>query len=102
MKSLFSLDINFLALLFQVKLPCFSQSVRLLVSTQLIIHLFWSVVVIDLGNGVKTDDQLTFPAVGKGPFSGVLLIHGSGALDKNETTGLDVHNDGPKLSSTKF
>ena len=26
-----------------------------------------------------------------------MLIHGSGALDKNETAGLDVHNDdGPK------
>ena len=25
-----------------------------------------------------------------------MLIHGSGALDKNETAGVDVHNDGPK------
>jgi hypothetical protein len=25
-------------------------------------------LVIDLGNGVKTNAQLTFPAVGKGPF----------------------------------
>ena len=40
---------------------------------------------IDLGNGVKTNAQLTFPAVGKGPFPGVLLIPGSGAIDKNET-----------------
>ena len=42
-------------------------------------------LVIDLGNGVKTNAQLTFPAVGKGPFPGVLLIHGSGAFDKNGT-----------------
>jgi uncharacterized protein len=42
-------------------------------------------LVIDLGNGVKTNAQLTLPAVGKGPFPGVLLIHGSGAHDKNET-----------------
>src|SRR5215831_150244 len=44
-------------------------------------------LVIDLGNGVKTNAQLTYPAVGKGPFPGVLLIAGSGALDKNGTAG---------------
>jgi pimeloyl-ACP methyl ester carboxylesterase len=53
-------------------------------------------LVIDLGNGVKTNAQLTLPAEGDGPFPAVLLIPGSGALDKNETTGLDVHEDGPK------
>ena len=52
-------------------------------------------LVIDLGNGVKTNAQLTYPAIGKGPFPGVLLIHGSGAYDKNETSGF-VHNNGPK------
>src|SRR5215216_2721656 len=52
-------------------------------------------LVIDLGNGVKTNAQLTYPAVGKGPFPGVLLIHGSGANDKNETLG-HVYKDGPK------
>jgi uncharacterized protein len=52
-------------------------------------------LVIDLGNGVKTNAQLTYPAVGKGPFPGVLLIHGSGANDKNETLGF-VHKNGPK------
>jgi uncharacterized protein len=40
---------------------------------------------IDLGNGVKTKAQLTFPAIGKGQFPAVLLVQGSGALDKNET-----------------
>ena len=44
-------------------------------------------MVIDLGNGVKTNAQLTIPAVGKGPFPGVLLVHGSGAEDMNETAG---------------
>jgi len=44
-------------------------------------------MVIDLGNGVKTNAQLTIPAVGKGPFPGVLLVHGSGAVDMNETAG---------------
>jgi fermentation-respiration switch protein FrsA (DUF1100 family) len=42
-------------------------------------------LVIDLGNGVKVKAQLTFPAIGKGPFPAVLLIHGSGAQDMNET-----------------
>jgi hypothetical protein len=41
-------------------------------------------IVIDLGNGLKTNAQLTIPAVGKGPFPGVLLVHGSGATDMNE------------------
>jgi len=44
-------------------------------------------MVIDLGDGVKTNAQLTIPAVGNGPFPGVLLIHGSGAVDMNETAG---------------
>src|SRR5712691_7558382 len=52
-------------------------------------------LVIDLGNGVKTNAQLTLPAIGKGPFPGVLLIAGSGAEDKNETLGF-VHKNGPK------
>jgi len=41
-------------------------------------------LVIDLGGGLKTDAQLTLPAVGKGPFPGVLLIQGSGNTDMNE------------------
>lgn len=52
-------------------------------------------LVIDLGNGVKTNAQLTYPAVGNGPFPGVLLVSGSGANDKNETLGF-VHKYGPK------
>ena len=41
-------------------------------------------LVIDLGDGLKTDAQLTLPKVGEGPFPGVLLIQGSGATDMNE------------------
>ena len=52
-------------------------------------------LVIDLGNGSKTNAQLTYPAIGKGPFPGVLLISGSGATDKNGTLGF-VHKNGPK------
>ncbi|MGZ8887113.1 MAG: hypothetical protein ACXW1A_02510, partial [Nitrososphaeraceae archaeon] len=44
-------------------------------------------IVIDLGNGLKTNAQLTIPAVGNGPFPGVLLVPGSGNIDKNETVG---------------
>jgi hypothetical protein len=44
-------------------------------------------MVIDLGNGLKTNARLNLPAVGNGPFPGVLLIHGSGAADMNQTGG---------------
>jgi uncharacterized protein len=44
-------------------------------------------LVIDLGNGVKTNAQLTYPAVGKGPFPGVLLVSGSGRADMNYSGG---------------
>jgi len=38
-----------------------------------------------IGNGVKTNAQLTILAVGKGPFPAVLLIPGSRAIDMNYT-----------------
>ena len=41
-------------------------------------------LVIVLGDGVETDAQLTYPAIGDGPFPGVLLIAGSGSVDMNE------------------
>ena len=47
-------------------------------------------LVIDLGNGIKTNAQLTVPAVGNGPFPGVLLVAGSGAIDMNVTISPDV------------
>jgi uncharacterized protein len=47
-------------------------------------------LIIDLGNGVKTNAQLTLPAVGKGPFPAVLLVHGSGRTDMNETAPMNV------------
>jgi hypothetical protein len=31
-------------------------------------------LTIDLGNGLKTNAQLTVPAVGEGPFPGVLFL----------------------------
>jgi hypothetical protein len=36
-------------------------------------------LTLDLGNGVKTNAQVTIPALGEGPFPGVLLIPGSSA-----------------------
>lgn len=44
-------------------------------------------MVIDLGNGLKTNARLNLPAKGDGPFPGVLLVHGSGPVDMNETLG---------------
>ena len=44
-------------------------------------------IVIDLGNGVKTNAQLNIPAIGNGPFPGVLLVHGGGPTDMNYTQG---------------
>src|SRR5438093_10587769 len=42
-------------------------------------------LVIDLGNGVKTNAQLTYPATGKGPFPAVLMNQGSATVDMNST-----------------
>ncbi len=47
-------------------------------------------LVIDLGNGIQTNAQLTIPAVGNGPFPGVLLVAGSGVVDMNETLSPDT------------
>lgn len=44
-------------------------------------------IVIDLGNGLKTNARLNLLASGDGPFPGVLLVHGSGPVDMNETVG---------------
>ena len=52
-------------------------------------------LVIDLDNGLKTNAQLTYPAIGKGPFPGILLFQGSGGYDKNGTDGMVLKN-GPK------
>jgi dienelactone hydrolase len=36
-------------------------------------------LTIDLGNGLNTNAQLTIPAIGKGPFPGVIIFPGAGA-----------------------
>lgn len=52
-------------------------------------------LTLDLGNGITTKAQLSYPALGNGSFPGVLLIPGSGIADKNETIGV-IHKNGPK------
>jgi predicted esterase len=79
-------------------LSCFSTSIfkqDQALAQQYIQTIKYRNLVIDLGNGVKTNAQLTLPAIGKGPFPGILLIAGSGAGDKNGTVGF-VHKYGPK------
>jgi pimeloyl-ACP methyl ester carboxylesterase len=44
-------------------------------------------MVMDLGNGLKTNARLNLPATGDGPFPAVLLVPGSGPVDMNETGG---------------
>jgi len=44
-------------------------------------------IVLDLGNGLETNARLNLPAIGIGPFPGVLLVPGSGTTDMNETAG---------------
>jgi predicted esterase len=44
-------------------------------------------MVIDLGDGVKTNARLNIPTTGNGPFPGVLYVFGSGTQDMNETAG---------------
>jgi hypothetical protein len=45
-------------------------------------------LTLDFGQGIKTNAQLTYPAIGNGSFPGILLITGSGAEDMNETAGI--------------
>ncbi|HYF98722.1 MAG TPA: alpha/beta fold hydrolase [Candidatus Saccharimonadales bacterium] len=49
-------------------------------------------MVIDLGNGLETNARLNIPATGDGPFPAVLLVHGTGPLDMNETLDF-IHID---------
>ena len=58
---------------------------NLVMAQQYIQTIKYRNLVIDLGDGIKTKAQLTYPTTGKGPFPAVLLIHGSGAQDMNET-----------------
>ena len=41
-------------------------------------------MVMDLGNGLKTNARLNLPAIGEGPYPAVLLVPGSGSVDRRE------------------
>lgn len=45
-------------------------------------------MTLDLGNGLETNARLNLPSNGDGPFPGVLLVHGTGPVDMNETLDL--------------
>ena len=44
-------------------------------------------LILDSGDGIMTNAQLSYPALSNGSFPAVLLIAGSGAEDMNETAG---------------
>jgi uncharacterized protein len=71
-------------------LSCLTTSIfkQQAIAQQYIQTIKYRNLVIDLGDGVKTKAQLTLPAIGKGPFPGVLLIPGAGPADMNYTTGI--------------
>lgn len=53
-------------------------------------------MIINLDEGLTTEAQFTYPAIGGGPFPGVLLIHGSGATDMDEYLPAEyTENDEP-------
>src|SRR5213080_3911356 len=70
-------------------LSCLSTSIFKLqdqaLAQQYIQTIKYRNLVIDLGNGVKTNAQLTYPATGKGPFPAVLMNQGSATVDMNST-----------------
>ena len=48
-------------------------------------------LTIDLGNGLKTNAQLTIPAIGKGPFPGVIIFPGAGPSPVISSTSIYSH-----------
>jgi pimeloyl-ACP methyl ester carboxylesterase len=48
-------------------------------------------LTIDLGNNLTTNAQLTIPAIGKGPFPGVIIFPGAGASPVISPTSIYSH-----------
>jgi hypothetical protein len=44
-------------------------------------------LTLNLGERISTNARLSYPAIGKGPFPGVLLVPGAGPADMNYTAG---------------
>ena len=76
-----------LVLIATLTLSCLSTSIFKqqdeAIAQQYIQTIKYRNLVIDLGSVVKTSAQLTIPAIGKGPFPGVLLVPGAGPADMN-------------------
>jgi pimeloyl-ACP methyl ester carboxylesterase len=76
-----------LFLITMLVLSCLSTSVFNLhiqaLAQQYIPTIKYRNLMIDLGNRIKTNAQITYPVVGKGPFPGVLLVPGAGLTDMN-------------------
>ena len=85
------IPIIFLLSIYSISIILFGNNFTILAQQDLPTTKFRD-LVIDLGNGVKTSAQLTIPAVGNGPFPGVLLITGSGAEDMN-ASAIFIHID---------
>jgi uncharacterized protein len=77
--------------LYSISFLLFGNNFPIVLAQQDVETIKYRDLVIDLGNGVKTNAQLTIPAVGNGPFPGVLLVPGSGATDMNSTLNKDVN-----------
>jgi len=75
---------------------------NLVMAQQYIQTIKYRNLVIDLGNGLKTNAQLTYPAIGKGPFPGVLLIQGTGVVEVVNSTFGFVHKNEPKVPKPYF
>jgi uncharacterized protein len=68
----------------------FKEQINKVLAQQNIQTIKYRDLVIDLGNGVKTNAQLTIPTEGNGPFPGVILVPGAGPTDMNYTAGTNA------------
>ena len=78
------IPIIFLLSIYSISIILFGNNLIILAQQDLETKKYRN-MIIDLGDGVKTNAQLTIPAVGNGLFPGVLLITGSGAQDMNSS-----------------
>ena len=51
-------------------------------------------LTLDLGEGVSTEAEITYPTIGEGPFPAVLLIPGGGLTDMDEYIPASVTRKG--------
>jgi len=75
-RSMKKITALFLLLIIMVQIP--------LVNADLPKSIMRIEISIELGEGVETDAQITYPALGDGPFPIVLLVPGGGLTDMDE------------------